>query len=267
MMRAFAFLAALLLTSAAQARHNDLVDLSLRDLDTGQVLPVYWSGDQTFVPGTPGHRYAVVLHNRSAERVLAVLSVDGVNAVTGQTANPAQSGYVLGPYQSTEVRGWRKDLSSIAEFVFTDLGDSYAARTYRPDNVGVIGIAVFRERPIVRPYEPPYYSQEGEQPAPSPRGALGRSADSAAPPATASKSAPQARQELGTGHGTRRYDPVSRTECVRASTRPEQVVSMYYDDTRALIARGIIPRHERTPQGRQDPFPMGFVADPPRRRW
>ncbi len=271
MIRALAVIAALLITGSAHARQATLVDMSLRDLDTGQVLPVYWNGGTAHIPGSPGHRYAVVLSNRSNERVLAVLSVDGVNAVSGQTANPAQSGYVLAPYQSTEIRGWRKDLSSIAEFVFTDLGDSYAARTDRPDNVGVIGVAVFRERyvePIYQP-EPPYYSKEGEQASERrPRSNVGSSADrSAAPPSPASKSAPLARQELGTGHGTRRYDPISRTEFVRASSRPDQVTSLYYDDTHALIARGIIPRHQRGPRGRPEPFPLGFVPDPPRRRW
>ncbi len=162
MIRAFAVLAALLLTSVAHARHAPQVDMSLRDLDSGAVLPVYWSGGRAHVPGTPGHRYAVVLENRSAERVLAVLSIDGVNPVTGETANPAQSGYVLAPWQRTEVRGWRKDLSSIAEFVFTDLGDSYAARTNRPGNVGVIGVAVFNERQIVPRYDPPQYFDEDD---------------------------------------------------------------------------------------------------------
>ena len=102
-----------------------------------------------------GHRYAVRIANLSGSRILAVLSVDGVNAVTGQTASPDQSGYVLDPYQSTEIDGWRKDLSEVAQFNFTALGDSYAARTGRPNNVGVIGVAAFREKqPVWREREP-----------------------------------------------------------------------------------------------------------------
>ena len=46
-----------------------------------------------------------------------------------------------------EITGWRKSLERTAAFYFTDLGDSYAARTGRPQNVGVIGVAVFQERP------------------------------------------------------------------------------------------------------------------------
>ncbi|MCI1710798.1 MAG: hypothetical protein LKM39_11215 [Chiayiivirga sp.] len=114
----------------------------------------YVHDGQTWIAGTPGHRYAVRLRNNSGERVLAVLSVDGVNAVSGETASAQQAGYVLGPWQETEVAGWRKSLNDIAQFEFTALGDSYAARTGRPHNVGVIGVAVFRERaPVYRHHE------------------------------------------------------------------------------------------------------------------
>src|SRR3546814_3906476 len=60
-----------------------------------------------------------------------LLSVDGVNAVTGEDADPSQAGYVLAPWQSTEIDGWRKSLDEVARFRFTDLPDSYAARTGR----------------------------------------------------------------------------------------------------------------------------------------
>src|SRR3546814_1568020 len=98
----------------------------------------------------------VGLTNTSGERVLVVLSVDGVNAVTGEDADPSQAGYVLAPWQSTEIDGWRKSLDEVARFRFTDLPDSYAARTGRPGNVGVIGIAVFRERRVARIWTPPH---------------------------------------------------------------------------------------------------------------
>src|SRR5262245_32659879 len=138
-------LAALLAGSAAAADAGALVDVTVRDLDTGRVLDTHWQGGREFVAGAPGHRYAVTLRNNTGQRVLAVLSVDGVNAVTGQSASPDQSGYVLGPWQRAEIRGWRKNMSDVAEFVFTAVPDSYAARTGRPENVGVIGVAVFRE--------------------------------------------------------------------------------------------------------------------------
>ena len=125
---------------------GEFVGVDVIDRDTGQLAPVYTHDGQYWLAGTPGHRYAVRLRNLSGERVLAVLSVDGFNAVSGQTASAHQTGYVLGPWQQTEVAGWRKSLHDIAQFEFTALPDSYAARTGRPANVGVIGVAVFRER-------------------------------------------------------------------------------------------------------------------------
>ncbi len=95
----------------------------------------------------PGHEYAVRIRNCTGGRVLVVTSVDGVNVISGDTASPGQSGYVLDPWASVEIAGWRKSMERTAAFYFTDLGDSYAARTGRPQNVGVIGVAVFQERP------------------------------------------------------------------------------------------------------------------------
>ena len=78
---------------------------------------------------------------------MVVLSVDGVNVITGETASVGQTGYVLDPWQSYDIAGWRKSDTAIASFVFAALGDSYAARTGRPGNVGVIGMAAFLEKP------------------------------------------------------------------------------------------------------------------------
>ena len=50
-----------------------------------------------------------------------------------------------------EIDGWRKSMDEVAAFYFTALPDSYAARTGRPDNVGVIGVALFREEPVFAP--------------------------------------------------------------------------------------------------------------------
>jgi hypothetical protein len=249
-------LALLLLSAAActSAAARPLVHLDVIDRDSGQWLPEYRHRGDTWVPGTPGHRYAVRLSNQSDERVLVVLSVDGINAVTGQTADPSQAGYVLAPWQSTEINGWRKSLDDVAHFVFTDLPDTYAARTGRPDNIGVIGIAVFDEaRPIVDD-QPAALAREGMA------GAERKSAMS--PPTANAADAAQgavAAQRIGTGHGSREWSPVGQTAFVRASRRPEQVVQLRYDDTDNLVAMGIIRAADRTPQA----FPSGFVADPP----
>ncbi|WP_133479927.1 hypothetical protein [Cognatilysobacter segetis] len=251
--RAALAVAVLLAATATGAAHaqwhdsNDRVEMRILDRDAYDELPQYLYRGQAWVPGTPGHRYAVQLVNRSPARVLVVLSVDGVNAVTGQTASSNQAGYVLEPYATTEVAGWRKSMRDVAQFYFSDIGDSYAARTGRAANVGVIGIAVFDEArrvPQPRVYLP-------ERPA----------ADAAAAPPMAQSRA----QEIGTGHGEREYAPVSRTGFLRASSRPVQVTEIRYDDAYALAQRGIGPsRYGRRDRGEPRALPGGFVPDPPR---
>ena len=252
-------------TACAPLSARPLVDVAVVDRDSGQWLPQYRSRGDTWIPGVPGHRYAVRLTNTTGERVLVVLSVDGVNAVSGEDAAPGQTGYVLAPYQSTEIAGWRKSMQDIAQFYFTDLPDSYAARTGRPDNVGVIGIAAFRERQAPRYYPYPAAPIERRE-----AGAAARD-DKAAPSAQASAEAADSlyganKQRIGTGHGAREWSPVGRTDFMRASSRPEQVTELRYDAPERLAALGILPRPYR-PWWRQDDapraFPSGFVADPP----
>ena len=248
---------------------RDLVGFDIIDRDTGQTLPEYGYRGQDWIAGVPGHRYSVRLTNTTGERVLVVLSVDGVNAVSGQTASGSQAGYVLDPWETADIAGWRKSLDDIAQFVFTDLPDSYAARTGRPDNVGVVGIAVFRERQV-RPqpqYAPPIAQPRGE--SRSDKRAAGNMAKAAAPSASSADRAMAASedepQRLGTGHGEREWAPVGQTEFVRASQQPQQVDQLRYDDVGKLVAIGVIPRRYG-PIVRNGPsaFPNGFVDDPPR---
>jgi hypothetical protein len=272
--RCLSLLFLLPLAACAQER---LLDVQVVDLDQGNWLTRLPYAGREYIEGRPGHRFSVSMHNLTGERVLAVLSVDGVNAISGQTASASQAGYVLEPWQQVEIRGWRKSYSDVAEFYFTDLPDSYAARTGRPANVGVIGVAAFRERrppPIAYQPPPPYY--------PSPYGygrddARERGAAKAAAPANQSadaagsalgglarqESAPSAApQELGTGHGQRRYDPVTSTEFERASWRPNQRISLYYDSYEALVAKGVIRQRYNDYARGPEAFPAGFAPDP-----
>jgi hypothetical protein len=131
---------------------------------------VYWHNGRWWCPA-PGNRSAAALTNRSGGRALIVISVDGVNVISGETAAHDQTGYVLTHGQFAQITGWRKNMSRVAAFEFTSLADSYAARTGRPDNVGVIGVAVFRERQKQVP--PPVLQSRSDerQAAPSAPGA------------------------------------------------------------------------------------------------
>ena len=220
-----------------------LVELSVYDRAQDTTLPQYTHNGKAYIVGTPGNEYQLVIRNPSSERVLAVVSVDGINAVSGETASPKQTGYVLDPGGSVEVKGWRKSLSNTAAFYFTEHNDSYAARTGRGENTGVIGIAVFKAKaPAPAALSQPYYEN-----------AKGR-----ADYAPKEKSEAQETKRLGTGHGRIENSQAQFTSFERASSTPDQIVSLYYDSYRNLVAQGVLQPRE------PEAFPGCFVPDPPR---
>ena len=234
----------------ASAMAGTLADVSIIDRSTGERLQTWRHDGRLYVAGRPGNRYGVEMRNRSGGRLLAVLSVDGVNAISGETAAGNQSGYVLDAWQRAEIVGWRKSMDDVAAFYFTALPDSYAARTGRPDNVGVIGVAVYRE----------YVEPRAELPLPATPWLSEAPAAKAAGPMRESQAArARSDERLGTGHGERLNSSTQYTDFRRASDRPAEVIAVYYDSQANLVARGIIPRrHFAEPR----PFPNGFVPDP-----
>jgi hypothetical protein len=261
------------LAGAPTARADSrLVQGDIVDRDGGSTLHVWRDHGRPVVAGRPGGRYAVRLVNLSSERVLAVVAIDGVNVVSGETAAVGQRGYVLEPWQRTEIVGWRKSEDEVAGFEFTALADSYAARTGRPQDVGVIGVAVFREAPAleVSQVRPAPLAEDAAkatakppaaQPAPeSPRADTLAAAAGADRRAEARSQAPVARERLGTGHGERETSVARITTFERASARPDQRLEIRYDSLENLVAAGIVP-----PPRVATTLPRAFPADPPRR--
>jgi hypothetical protein len=266
-----ALAASALICAAAPVTAGQLVDVAVISRATGQRIPVYAHQGRLYVPGTPGERYAVYVANRTGQRVMAVVSVDGINVVTGETASADQNGYVLSPGQSFEINGWRKNMNEVASFYFTRLPDSYAARTDRPDHVGVIGVAAFREwrRPLPQSMTPPLSkrdanAQEAESRAQADTAAGAPAAS--APEGSRAQDAARRRilereEKIGTGHGERERSEVVYTNFRRATSHPAESLTLYYDTRANLVARGVIPGP--TPLVVPNPFPGGrFVPDP-----
>ena len=63
----------------------------------------------------------------------------------GSEASFEQRGYIVEPFTSMVVEGWRTSEETVAAFRFSALEDSYAERTGRARNIGVVGVAFFRE--------------------------------------------------------------------------------------------------------------------------
>jgi hypothetical protein len=233
------------------ARAGLPAEVEIFDRSDGGVLAVHVHRGERYVVGEPGHEYEIRVRNRTGGRLLAVTSVDGVNVVSGRTAATDQGGYVINPRASVTIDGWRKSLDEVAAFYFTAVADSYAARTGRPDEVGVIGVALFREK-------------ERQLPVPMLEPAPGTAGDAKAQEradGAAARSAAPGAERLGTGHGARLDSRAAYTSFERASTRPAAVIRIYYDSYPRLAAQGVVPA-PRYARRLPDPFPGGFVPDP-----
>jgi hypothetical protein len=259
---------------------GSLADVSIYDRASGRVLPLYQADGRWYLAGKTGNEYEVRVRNNTGRDLLAVVSVDGVNVVSGETASTTQGGYVIGAWQSLSIQGWRKSLDRVAAFYFTDHSDAYATRTGRPDDVGVIGVAVFRRKvePPVELEQPPARREpfddssrrqeryDGSQPSQAPTASsnAGAAADRAAQsgsPASVSPptEAPRAiEKRIGTGHGRAQTSHVRYVSFQRESDTPNEVIALSYDTRANLVARGIIRQDPRDP----NPFPAHFVPDP-----
>jgi hypothetical protein len=255
-------LLAALATSVQAFGLGGLASVTIIDRNSGAMLTPHYFRGEYWVAGTPGTRYSVEIRNRSGGRLLAVTSVDGVNVVSGETAGWGQSGYVFAPGQRYQVTGWRKSDAEVAAFTFTESPNAYAARTGRPANIGVIGVAVFRERepppppPSIAAVPPPDAFDRAEA---AEKSAAGRAQSTQAPSA-------MREPKLGTGHGEREYSYVNHTEFERLQDQPNEVIRIRYDSLDNLIAMGVVSGPHPAPVA-ANPFPASpdraYVPDPP----
>ncbi len=282
MRRPFAFLtavaASLVLLSPTAHAVGTLVDVQVVDRDTGETLKPILHRGEWWIAGRPGARYGVTLSSRTPQRTLGVVSIDGVNAISGDTAAWNQTGYVLAAWQQTRIDGWRKNMAQVAAFEFTALPDSYAARTGRPANVGVIGVALFAERQqprrVAGPSNAPVdddrsSSTPADTPVPAPSAAdPAQEAPELAKSERLADSLAQ-RGRIGTGHGEIEQSSIRYVSFRRARETPDEIVTIRYDRAENLVALGILPPPvpPLAATTSANPFPNSgrFVADPPPR--
>jgi hypothetical protein len=257
----------------------------------GSVLPTFRHQGRTFVLGVEGEGYAVRVDNPTGERIEAVVSVDGRDAVSGAIGDyRSQRGYVIPPYGSVRVEGFRRSLDAVAAFRFSSPGKSYSARRGTPENVGVIGVAVFREKarpapqPLRRAEEPrPFPRRErsadetrGASPSEGAAAPKSRSAGRSAPSKSEARkpAAPEAYDEprgevnnLGTEYGEARSSSVVEVPFTRRSAEPDRLFTLRYDDVEGLESRGIDVSsyfdYSRPRAYEPEAFPRSRFAEPP----
>jgi len=127
--------------------------LTVRLLDSsGRPLRGGSTGGRHFVVGQDGERYSIQIRNNTDERFEVVATVDGLDVVDGHAGGFEKRGYVIGPFSTLEIDGFRQSFDNVAAFRFGAVDESYSARKGDGRNVGVIGIAFFAEAGSARPW-------------------------------------------------------------------------------------------------------------------
>jgi hypothetical protein len=272
--------------------HGSLVDVQV--LVEGRSAPLYYAPgrwDRRYFQAFRGRHYALRITNRSGRRVGVVISVDGLNVVNGERSSlgRGESMYVLDPWESATIRGWRTSLEQVRQFVFVDEERSYATRTGQANgDMGWIRVLAFEERRplarfdaprIQRPYgdeasgraEDQSRGRDAREAAPeskalpAPSEARAQAEEMQAPHAEKSllrgmtPAAPRADAYPGTGWGERRHDPVQETWFVAAAAPSDHLV-FRYEYANGLLALGIDLRGDRL--WNRERGELGFAQPP-----
>lgn len=278
-MRHAGLLAALLLVGgavSADAAHagrqvGRLVGVSI-EVD-GRQVPLYTDVRQpgrSYLEARYGSAYAIRLRNRTNERLAVALSVDGLNVISGTLAPSAGHGagrmYVLRPWETATVRGWRTSLAAVQLFTFVEEAESYAVRSGQPNQrLGSIDVVVYRERRPARvgvPLAPEGASADERRPHKTEP----RSADAAAAESESRADAAGGRRSFpGTGWGPAAQDPAVVVRFEPEPT-PAEALRLRYEERWALARLGVLPPGRDLPDRlrEREALDEGF-ARPPRR--
>lgn len=272
---------------------GNLVDVQIR-VD-GEAAPLYVKPRtdlRHYFQAFAGRNYSVVLRNNTGRRIGVLLTVDGLNVVNGEITrlSAGEPMYVLDPWESATIRGWRTSMNEVRRFVFVDEKRSYAERTGQANSdMGWIRVLAFREqnsvgildwgrRKLERP-DVPWRETLDERAEKAPM-----SPEAEAPRANAQEAPAPTRQRLqgadeqksmaglespkdaggsfpGTGWGDRRTDRVHYVDFRPERHATDQLV-FRYEYARGLVALGIFPERDRLRE--RDRGGMVGFAKPPR---
>lgn len=267
----------------------------------GRAAPLFLSpqGDgRNYFQAFAGRNYSLVLRNNTSQRIGVLIAVDGLNVVNGEKSGlqGTEPMYVLGPWETANIDGWRTSLDAIRRFVFVDEERSYASRTGQANgDMGWIRVLAFREqRPFWQQGGTPWLGGSREEPRSNnvpqaPRPSLPYDsrqpvADAAPAPARGQADIPmtapapmaKARGNTlesgqlserrdggsfpGTGWGEHQNDHVERVQFT-AERRATDTLVFRYEYAGGLRALGIFPDRNRLRE--RDNGELGF-AKPPR---
>lgn len=233
----------------------------------GKAVPFYLRADGTpFVEGIPGKSYEIHTENLTSGRIEILASVDGRNTLKQEEADWHNStGMIVNGYQTWKNKGWRLDDEHVAEFTFSDPEGAVASKAGAPQNIGVIGFAIFKEKRTYRSTNDSMMKSTRSRGiggsgllggGPSPIGEIsfnsgptmssggGATMDWMDMERERSIEASPARADIGTGAGDTKFDKVGRTEWTRDSLNPIEVIEVQYRTRSTLEKMGLLHPEE-----------------------
>jgi hypothetical protein len=187
--------------------------VALEILVDGRPLPTIRYEGRTYLPVPRlGLEYEIRVSNHGPRRLAALVSVDGLSIINGQPASDASPGYVVAAQGQIRIKGWRRDLETVAAFRFVEREKSYAALMGHPEKVGTITLLGIEEQVVWT------------------RDALERGA-------TAAKQAYGKGGNVGTEYGREIASGAYYVPFLRSANR--WTVTLHYDTPEALRAAGV----------------------------
>lgn len=227
-------------------------------LVNGRPIDQYVKDKQTYVEGRDGSEFQLEFHNKSHARKKIVVTVDGINIITGKS--DYNDGYVVNPWESINIPGWRINSNEVAKFVFSSVKKSYNQRSDGHDarNIGVIGCLVFEQDfPTTNTWDNLFdYRYRQNIPAGPITATYSTSIMSGSLMGSSIANLPLSKN-LGTGYGdATKYDTTKVS--YKFQSKPVTKFVLFYDSAEGLKKRGIFVN--RAPFNQPDPFP-GFNDD------
>lgn len=204
---------------------------------------------RSFLEARKGDHYGIVVRNLTASRIGVVIAVDGRNIISGQKSDltSREEMYVLAPYESAQLDGWRTAQDTVHRFYFTEPSDSYSMQTFHDSSaMGVIAVAAFREKQPVRILRE--RAKKEQMPgSPGPAESMNKSRSESA------------FDSAGTGFGDAQYSPTTRVAFTPEAI-PFQKNLIKYEWRQTLCRKGLIncasePRNRLWDEERYAPFP------------
>lgn len=243
--------------------------MTIQIIVNNRVINQYKHEGDTYIEGRPGSEYIIRYTNDSYNKRKVVISVDGLNVITGDTN--FEGGYVVDGYSSIDIEGWRKDNSTIAKFKFGSKKNSYNAKNEHgiETSIGVIGVKEY-DQEIKINYTPSirindYYPNRRINPS------IPWDNPWTSPPIWYSVNntnnveitASSTVNNIGTEWGNYKE---SKVEVVSDKFKKELACPpkiIYYDDVKGLEARGIQVKDKKV-FVKPNPFPQTKFCEPPK---